>query len=90
MIKLGRDTAKLAKRGEEEVVRASKIGKLKLEVMGLERNKGLLYQKIGEKTIDLCNKGKIEEATLKPLCNQIYKLDSQIKKKQAEIKKIKK
>ncbi len=88
--KLSRETIKLAKRGEKEVVRATKIGKIHLEILNLKRKKDSLYQQIGEKAAELQRENKIDAPGLKAFCSKVDGLEGQIETKKAAASKIKK
>ena len=85
LLKLSQETVKLAKKGEKEIVRASKIGKLQLDILGIKRKREILCRQIGMKVVALDTKGKIDVSELKSFCNQVRGLDSQIKKKEKEV-----
>ncbi len=85
LLKLGQETVKLAKKGEKEIVRASKIGRLQLDILGIKRKREILCRQIGAKVVVLDAEGKIDVGGLKALCNQVRGLDSQIKKKEKEV-----
>ena len=88
--KLSQESIKLAKRGEKEIVRATKIGKIHLEILNLKREKDSLYKQIGEKVVELQRENKIDAPGLKAFCSKANGLESQIKTKKAAALKIKK
>ena len=88
--KLSQESIKLAKRGEKEIVRATKIGKIHLEILNLKRKKDSLYQQIGEKVVELQRENKIDAPGLKTFCSKVDSLEDQIKTKKAAASKIKK
>jgi len=88
--RLSQESIKLAKRGEKEIVRATKIGKIHLEILNLKRKRDSLYQQIGEKVIVLQRENKIDAPGLKTFCSKVDSLESQIKSKKATVSKIKK
>ena len=90
LAKLAKETRKLAQKGEKEVIRVSKVGKLHLDVLGLKKKRDNLAQQIGEKIIELDSENKIELTELKPLCDKVRTLDGQIQKKKATASRIKK
>ena len=90
LLKLSQETVNLVKRGEKEVVRASKIGKLQLDILGIKRKREILCRQIGMKVVALDTQDKIDVSELKPSCGQVRGLDSQIRKKEQEVAKIKK
>ena len=88
--RLSQESIKLAKRGEKEIVRATKVGKIHLEILNLKRKKDTLYQQIGEKVAVLQRENKIDAPGLKTFCSKVDSLESQIKSKKATVSKIKK
>ena len=89
LLRLGQETVKLARKGEKEIIRASKIGKIQLDILGIKRRREILHQQIGAKVVALDKEGKIDIGGLKPLCKKVLELDLQIKKKTKEAAKIK-
>ncbi|MFC1699631.1 hypothetical protein ACFL1I_06730 [Candidatus Omnitrophota bacterium] len=88
---LGQKTMTLAQKGEKEVVRASKIGKLQLDVVSLNLKKENGFRQVGKKAAEMhAKKDGINPDKLSSLFNQIDKLDQQIRSKKAKIAKIKK
>jgi len=85
LVTLGHQTVELAKRGEEEVLRYTEIGRLKWDVLVLKRKTDDLYGRLGKKTFELTSAGKIEQADVKELCTQITKLQDQVKSKDKDI-----
>jgi len=59
----------------------AEIAKLRLQIKGLEGQKKELYQKIGEKVYSLFPKGLVKNSALISLCEEIEKLDEEIKAK---------
>ena len=88
--KLSQESIKLAKKGEKEIVRATKVGKIHLEILNLKRKKDTLYQEIGKKVIELQRENKIDAPGLKTFYTKVNSLESQIKTKKAAASKIKK
>ena len=87
---LGQKTMKLAQKGEKEVRRASKIGKLQLDVVSINLNKENIFRQAGKKIYEMHTKGEIDPAKLASLFNQIDKLNGQIKLKKGKIARLKK
>ena len=88
---LGQKTMKLAQKGEEEVVRASKIGKLQLDIVGINLKKENIFRQAGKKVYEAhFKKGEIKPAKLTSLFNQTDKLSQQIKAKKAKISRLNK
>ena len=88
---LGQKTVKLAQKGEVEVVRASKVGKLQLDIVSINLKKENVFRQIGKKSYEMYSKNKqIELAKLTSLFSQVNKLEHQIRAKKAKIAKLKK
>ena len=88
---LGQKTMKLAQRGEKEVVRASKIGRLQLDVVSFNLKKENAFRQIGKKVADMhSSKKSLDASKLTALFNQIEKANNQIKNKKSQISKLKK
>jgi hypothetical protein len=81
-------TKKYAKLAKEELVRSSKIGKVKIEITKLKRDKTNKIKELGEHCYKLLTEKNavIEGADI--FKTEINKLDAEIKKKEAEIAKI--
>lgn len=88
---LGQRTIKLAQKGEEEVRRASKVGKLQLDIVSVNLKKENIFRQAGKKAYEIhSRKSEIEPAKLTSLFNQVDKLNRQIKTKKAQIARLKK
>lgn len=88
---LSERTLSLAQKGEKELVRASRIGKLQLNVVSSNLKKENVFRELGKKTYEMhVEKNQVEPARLTVLFSQIDKLNQQIKAKKAQIAKIQK
>ncbi|NQS99580.1 MAG: hypothetical protein HQ595_00725 [Candidatus Omnitrophica bacterium] len=88
---LGQKTIKLAQKGEKEVVRASKIGKLQLDIVSINLNKENAFRQAGKKAYEMhTKKGNVNSVKLESLFKQIDKLNQQVKTKKSKIGKLKK
>jgi hypothetical protein len=88
---LGKKTLNLAQKGEKEVVRASKVGKLQLDIVSLNLKKENAFRQAGKKAYEMHSKKKpIEGTRLTSLFNQMDKVSHQIKGKKAQIARLKK
>ena len=88
--KLGHETIKLARRGEKEVVRASEIGGLQLDIVGINLRKEKLYRDIGKKVVELNYKRKMNIPAIKNFSNQVRSLDLLLQRKKRKIAQEKK
>ncbi|MFH1245902.1 MAG: hypothetical protein V1662_05380 [Candidatus Omnitrophota bacterium] len=88
---LSERTLSLAQKGEKELVRASRIGKLQLNIVSMNLKKENAFRELGKKTYAMhIENNQVETANLTALFSQINKLDQQIKAKKTQITKIKK
>lgn len=87
--KLGKDATVMAKRGEEKLIGVSQIGKLSLDILGLKRKKESKLKEIGGK-VYLAGPDKADQILLKKLCREVKKIDDEAKKKEREVKALKK
>lgn len=88
---LGQSTVTLAQKGEKEVVKASKIGKLQLDVVSLSLKKENVFRQVGKKICDAhVKKTDLQSVKLTALLSQFDKLNNQIKSKKSQISKIRK
>ena len=88
---LGQKTMKLAQKGEREVVRASKIGKLQLDIVSINLKKENIFRQAGKKVYEAhSKKGEVKSAKLTSLFNQVSKLSQQIKSKKMKIARLNK
>ncbi len=88
---LGQRTLKLAQKGEKEVVRASKLGKLQLDIVSINLKKENVFRQTGKKVYEVHSmKNPLESAKLTSLFSQIDKLNQQIKAKKTQISKLNK
>jgi hypothetical protein len=87
---LGQKTMRLAQKGEKEVVRASQIGRLQLDVVSLNLKKENVFRQAGKKAYEMnLKKSGVDPAKLTSLFNQITKINRQIKVKKSKVAKLK-
>ncbi len=87
--KLGKDATVMARRGEEKLIGVSRMGKLSLDVLGLKKKKENKLKEIGGK-VYLTGPEKVDQTLLKKLCREAKKIDGEVKKKEREVKTLKK
>jgi len=83
--KFGKELNVLAKKGEVEIVKATKAGKIQLDIMGLGVQKEKLYYDIGKKVASLNVKKKLDIAELEPFWKKLRKLEQNARKKKREL-----
>ncbi|MFC1576701.1 hypothetical protein ACFL3J_03410 [Candidatus Omnitrophota bacterium] len=86
--KFGEEMGVLAKKGEKEIVKASKAGKIQLDIMGLSMQKEKLYYDIGKKAAELKAKGKLDVPELESYLKKLHKLESGTQRKKKELSKV--
>jgi len=76
--------AKIAKGLQEEATYGIKMGKLKVQELGLESRMARLFQQVGTEAFQLVKAGKLKNNKISKLCLQIDKMNKEIKKRKAE------
>jgi hypothetical protein len=79
---------------KEDALVGAQMGKHKVKELDMERQKMAKLYEIGKKALALYKKGKLAQADLKGLCEQVTKMDQEISKQKsaftAQKKKLKK
>lgn len=86
--KLGHETVIIAKKGEKEVLKATRAGKLQVDILSKKNKKDNVFRQMGKKTYELSKAGKLEQASLSVLVKEIDAIDGQIHTMSQNIKKI--
>ncbi len=81
---------KIAKGLQEDAIYGVKIGRLKVEELGLESRKVKLFQEIGTEAFRLVKANKLKNSKISKLCAQVDKINREIKKKKADSSLLKK
>jgi len=87
---LGKETSVWMKKGEIELSRISKIGKLELDIVGLNMKKEKLFRDIGKRVIELDLGEKIGDQAIRDMSDRAETIISESDKKKREISRIKK
>jgi len=87
---LGKETSVWMKKGEIELSRISKIGKLELDIVGLNMKKEKLFRDIGRRVIELDLGEKIGDQAIRDMSDRAETIISESDKKKREISRIKK
>jgi hypothetical protein len=82
--KLGRDFGVFAKKSEREIVKASKAGKIQLDVLNMNLQKEKIYYEIGKKLTALNAKKKLNIPEIEPYWNRIRKLENGVRRKKRD------
>jgi len=83
--KFGKELNVLAKKSEKEIVKASKSGKIQIDIMSLAVQKEKLYYDIGKKTASLKAKKKIGIRDLEPYWERMRKIERSVRNKKKEL-----
>ena len=76
--KLGHETAVYAEKGAKEVAKATKAGKMKVEILAQKKKRDNIYRQIGQKVWDMVKSEKLSEPSLKVLAKQVDTINEQI------------
>ena len=86
----GKELSVLAKKSEKEIVKASKKGKIQLDIVGLNMRKEKLYYDIGKKVVSLNAKKKLEISELGPYWTKLRKIESDARGRKKDLSSIRK
>jgi len=86
--KFGKDVSVLAKKSEKEIVKASKAGKIQLDIVGLNMQKEKLYYDLGKKVVALNAKKSLKASVLEPYFKKLSKLESNARTKKKELSSV--
>jgi hypothetical protein len=84
---VGKDTKDLVRRGEDELVKISKMGKTQFEILALSVKKEQLYRQIGMRVWQLSTKGKLTTKKLRSLCKELSHINKKVKTKKKAMSK---
>jgi len=87
---LSAKAVKIAKGLQEDALHALKIGRLKVEELGLESKKAKLFQQIGRDAFKLVKENRLKDDKISKLCTQIETIDKEIKKKKSNTASLRK
>lgn len=88
--RFSKDAGVFAKKGEKELIRASKIGRVQLDIVNLNIQKEKLYYDMGKKIASLRSSKNISEDLLRPYLQKLRKIETSVRNKKREIAAIKK
>jgi hypothetical protein len=75
---------KIARGLQQEAIYGVKIGKLRVEEIGLESKKAKLLQQIGSETFKLVKGNKLKNSKISKLCGEVDKVEKEIRKKKTD------
>jgi hypothetical protein len=88
--KVGQELTVLAKKSEKEIVKASKTGKIQLDIVGLNMQKEKLYYDIGKKVVSLNAKKSLNIEDLQPLLKKVRTISTDARQKKRELTVVRK
>jgi len=88
--KFGKELSVLAKKSEKEIVKASRAGKIQLDIMGLNMQKEKLYYDIGKKVASLNAKKKLDITGLEQFWKKMRNLESAARKRKRALSGVRK
>ena len=88
--KISKDAGIFAKKGEKELVKASKIGKFQLEIVNLNLQKEKIYYDIGKKIASLRSSKKLSRDSIKSYLDRLRKIETEVRGKKREMSEVKK
>ncbi len=86
--KFGRETNIWLRKGEVELSRLSRIGKIELNLVNLNMKKEKLLKDIGKRIVDLGLGEKIGDAQTKNMCDKVYAIVTESKRKKSEMSRL--
>jgi len=89
MKKFSKDATVIAKKSEQEIMKASKLGKIQFDIVSENLKKEKLYYDTGKKVLSM--RGKLEnmENVLKPYFQKYRKIETEVRKRKRDLSKIK-
>ena len=84
----GKEVGVLAKKSEKEIVKASKAGKIQLDIVGLNMQKEKIYYDLGKKVVALNAKKNLKASLLEPYFKKLSKLESNARTKKKELSSV--
>jgi len=87
---IGKEVNVLAKKSEKEIVKASKTGKIHIDIMGLGVQKEKVYYDIGKKIVSLNVRKKLGISEIESHLKKLRKLESDTRKKKRELSGVRK
>ena len=86
--KLKKETGVWMKKGEAELSRLSKIGKLEIDVVNLNMKREKLFKDIGKRVAEFSLKEEINNSAISDMCDKVNAVAEEAKEKRAAISKI--
>jgi len=86
--RFGKETSIWMKRGEVELSRLSKIGKLEVDIVNLRIKKEKLFRNIGRRVVEQNIDGEISDKAVQGMCAKAKAVIDASKKKQQEISRV--
>ena len=86
--KLKKEASVWMKKGEVELSRLSRIGKLELDVVSLNMKREKLFKDIGKRVAELSLKEEITKPAIKDMCDKVNAITEESKEKRVAISKL--
>ncbi len=84
---IGKETSVIAKRGEKELAKITRLGKAEVGILSLNIRKNRLYYEMGKKAYDLYKRDKLSTASLKKLCSSIANIEKGLRTNKRSVAK---
>ncbi|MEA3306045.1 MAG: hypothetical protein U9R52_04445 [Candidatus Omnitrophota bacterium] len=88
--KMGKETSVWVKKGETELSRLSKMGKLEFDIVSLNMKKEKLFKNIGARMVERGLGEKTDDPIIKNMCDEAKAVMSQSGRKKTEISRVRK
>jgi len=85
---VGKEAGVWIKKGEVEISRLSKMGRLELDVVNLGMKREKLLKDIGKRVVERGIGRESGDTTLKNMCDRVTSLAKESRRKKAEVSKI--
>ncbi len=86
--RLGKETSVWIKKGEREISRLSRIGKLELDIVKLNMKKEKLLKDIGRRMVELGLSGEISDSAVRDMDSKVNAIMEESRKKKTEMSRI--
>ena len=86
--KLGKETRVWMKKGEVELSKLSKMGKLEIDIVNLNIKRERLLKDIGKRVVEYGISEEIGNSAIKDMCGKVKAMTADSKKKKKEISRV--
>jgi len=89
--KFSKEAGIFAKKGEKEIVKASKIGRIQIDIASLNIQKEKLYYDLGKKIASLRGSGKeISQEAIEPFMQKLRNIELEARNRKRDISRVRK